>query len=156
MRLQPKYSWRACSSSAKQCLLSVNLKRFLIQIKNIKQNSKHKNAEFNNRPILAGEDLTPKNPLERERRLRIHREQRRKKRQQQTISLKIWAKIAVTKHVLLPDAFIPYQFMHQSIPAAPSLPPGGYCGAFANLALPGGRAFANPELLTRARFPIRI
>ena len=36
--------------------------------------------------------------------------------------------------------------------------PGG--GAFANVALPGGRAFANfranPELLTRMRFPIRI
>ena len=33
-------------------------------------------------------------------------------------------------------------------------------GAFANLALPGGRAFvnpgANPELLTRTRFPIKI
>ena len=38
----------------------------------MKQNSKHKNAEFNNRLlILAGEDLTPKNPLERERRLEI-------------------------------------------------------------------------------------
>ena len=60
--------------------------------------------------------------------------------------------------------------MHQSIPAAPSTPPG-YCGAiarlvslgdgaFANFELPGGRAFANPgaipELLTRTRFPIRI
>ena len=44
--------------------------------------------------------------------------------------------------------------MHQSIPPAPSSPPG-YCGAFArhvspgggafaNFALPGGRAFANP------------
>ena len=44
--------------------------------------------------------------------------------------------------------------MHQSIPAAPSTPPG-YCGAFArldsprggafaNFVLPGGRAFANP------------
>ena len=36
--------------------------------------------------------------------------------------------------------------------------PGG--GAFANVALPGGRAFANPganpELLTRTRFPINI
>ena len=36
--------------------------------------------------------------------------------------------------------------------------PGG--GAFANVALPGGRAFANPranpELLTRTRFAIRI
>ena len=60
--------------------------------------------------------------------------------------------------------------MHQSIPPAPSSPPG-YCGAFArlvspgsgafaNFALPGGRVFANPraipELLTRTRFPIRI
>ena len=59
--------------------------------------------------------------------------------------------------------------MHQSIPAAPN-PPPGYCGAFArlvspgggafaNFALSGGRAFANqeanPELLTRKRFPIR-
>ena len=61
--------------------------------------------------------------------------------------------------------------MHQSIPAASILSPPGYCGAFsrlvslgggafANFALPGGRAFANPganpELLTRTRFPVRI
>ena len=57
--------------------------------------------------------------------------------------------------------------MHQSIPAAPSPTPPGYCGAFArlvslgggefaNFALPGGWAFANPKLLTRTRFPIRI
>ena len=64
--------------------------------------------------------------------------------------------------------------MHQSTPAAPSPPPPSTpqaCGAFARLfspggeafakfALPGGWAFANPgvipELLTRARFPIRI
>ena len=60
--------------------------------------------------------------------------------------------------------------MHQSIPPAPSSPPG-YRGAFArlvspggeafaNFALPGGWAFANPrailELLTRTQFPIRI
>ena len=32
--------------------------------------------------------------------------------------------------------------------------PGG--GAFENFTLPGARAFANPELLTRTRFPIRI
>ena len=59
--------------------------------------------------------------------------------------------------------------MHQSIPATPSPPgllqafsrlvsPGG--GAFANFALRGGRAFANPgaisELFTRTQFPIRI
>ena len=51
------------------------------------------------------------------------------------------------------------------------LPPPGNCGAFArlvspgggtfaNVALTGGRGFANPranpELLTRTRFPIRI
>ena len=62
--------------------------------------------------------------------------------------------------------------MHQSILPAPSLPPPpGNCGAFArlvspeggafaNVALPWGRAFANPranpELLTRTRFHIRI
>ena len=51
-------------------------------------------------------------------------------------------------------------FMHQSIPPAPSTPPG-YCGAFAclvspgggaivNFALPGGRAFANPSGHSRA------
>ena len=54
----PKHSWRAVfSSSARQCLLSVNLKHF-----SCKQNSKQKNAEMS---ILAGEDLTPKNPLGR-------------------------------------------------------------------------------------------
>ena len=47
-----------------------------------KQNSKHKNAELS---ILAGEDLTPKNPLERERRLEIQRHnQQRWRRHQQT------------------------------------------------------------------------
>ena len=54
---------------------------------------------------------------------------------------------------------------------APPPPTPGYCrafarlvsprgGAFANFGLPGGRAFANhganPEFLTRTRFPIRI
>ena len=53
----------------------------------------------------------------------------------------------------------------------PTPPPPGYCGAFAhlvsprggafpNFVLPGGRAFANPaanpKLLTRTRFRIRI
>ena len=33
--------------------------------------------------------------------------------------------------------------MYQSIPAAPSSPPPGYCGAFAGLVSPGGGAFAN-------------
>ena len=50
--------------------------------------------------------------------------------------------------------------MHQSITAVPNHPPPGYCGAFANSALPGGRAFANPgaipKLLIRTWFPIRI
>ena len=50
--------------------------------------------------------------------------------------------------------------IHQSIPAAPTFPPPGFCealarlvspggGAFANFVLPGGRAFANPKVLTR-------
>ena len=47
-----------------------------------KQNSKHKNAELS---IPAGEDLTPKNPLERERPLQIQRrKQQRWRRHQQT------------------------------------------------------------------------
>ena len=62
--------------------------------------------------------------------------------------------------------------MHPSITAAPSPPPpratGGHFpalsvpegGAFANFALPGGRAFtkprAIPKLLARMRFPIRL
>ena len=59
--------------------------------------------------------------------------------------------------------------MHQSIPAAPIPPPGqlrGICtpcqsrgGALANLAWPGGRAFAypgaTPGVLTRSWFPTR-
>ena len=66
-----------------------------------------------------------------------------------------------------------FKLMYQSIPAAPTSPPPlpGYCGpfarlcsprggAFANFALPGYRAFANPgaipERLTRTRFPIKI
>ena len=99
------------------------------------RNSKLKNAELS---ILAGEDLTPKNPLERERRLKIQR--RKQQRWMETavtnsgtertslnefqmlkflkskwkqfwiISLiNIWANIAVTKHVLLADEFVPYR-----------------------------------------------
>ena len=88
--------------------------------------------------ILAGDDLTPKNPLERERRLEIliqRRKQQRWRQHQQTaeqrehhsmnvellkyftskwkrfwiISLNISANIAVTKHALLADEFIPYR-----------------------------------------------
>ena len=62
--------------------------------------------------------------------------------------------------------------MYQSIPAAPTSPaPPGYCGAFARLSSPRGGAFANfalpgywafanpgaiPELLNRTRFPIKL
>ena len=97
-----------------------------------KQNSKHKNAELS---ILAREDLTPKNPLERERRLEIQRRIEATKMETTSansgaegrllnefrmlkyfkskwkwlwiISLNMWANIAVTKHVLLADEFIP-------------------------------------------------
>ena len=54
----PKHSWRAVfSSSAKHCYY-----RWITSHFSCKQNSKHKNAELS---ILAGEDMTPKNPLER-------------------------------------------------------------------------------------------
>ena len=99
------------------------------------RNSKHKNTELS---ILAGEDLTPKNPLERERRLEIQR--RKQQRWMETAAtnsgtertslnefqmlkffkskwkrfwiislINIWANIAVTKHVLLADEFVPYR-----------------------------------------------
>ena len=99
------------------------------------RNSKLKNAELS---ILAGEDLTPKNPLERERRLEIQR--RKQQRWMETAAtnsgaertslnefqmlkffkskwkrfwiislINIWANIAVTKHVLLADEFVPYR-----------------------------------------------
>ena len=49
--------------------------------------------------------------------------------------------------------------MHQSIPAAPIPPPGRWGGALANLAWPGGRAFAypgaTPGVLTHSWFPTR-
>ena len=54
----PKHSWGAVfSSSAKHCYY-----RWITSHSSCKQNSKHKNAELS---ILAGEDLTPKNSLER-------------------------------------------------------------------------------------------
>ena len=100
-----------------------------------RQNSKHKNAELS---ILAGEDLTPENPLEREHRLEIQR--RKQQRWMKTAAtnsgaertsltefqmlkffkskwkrfriislINIWANIAVTKGVLLADGFVPYR-----------------------------------------------
>ena len=117
----------------KSCLFIV-CKTIILSYFSCKQNSKHKNAKFS---ILAGEDLTPKNPLERERRLEILIQGR--KQQMETastnsgaegtslnecrmlkyftskwklfwiISLNISANIAVTKHALLADEFIPYR-----------------------------------------------
>ena len=40
--------------------------------------------------------------------------------------------------------------MHQSTPAAPSPPPPGYCGAFANFVLPGGPSICQPRGHSRA------
>ena len=54
----PKHSWRAVVSSFAN---NVYYRRISSHF-SCKQNSKHKNAELS---ILAGEDLTPKNPLER-------------------------------------------------------------------------------------------
>ena len=78
-----------------------------------------------------------------------------------------------TGRLLFSETYVTVAVMHQSIPAAPSPPPPptplGCCGVFARLFSPGGRAFAtfalpgcrafanpgaNPELLTRTRFPL--
>ena len=116
------------SASAKQCLLS--------QYRWISSNFSCKSNRIANTrtPTVnprRGRFDTEK-PLERERRPEIQREQRSKRRRQQTaeqkqhhsmnfecwsnfkrklkrfwtISLKIWANIAVTKHVFLADEFI--------------------------------------------------
>ena len=42
--------------------------------------------------------------------------------------------------------------MHQSIPAAPCPTLPGLLRGICKFALPGGRAFANPELLTHPQF----
>ena len=83
--------------------------------------------------------------------------------------LNLWIFIVKRIATRFNTLIIDYFKMHQSIPAAPSPPPPGYCGAFArlvspwggafaNFVLPGGRAFANPgaipKFLTRTRFPI--
>ena len=63
----------------KSCLFIV-CKTIILSYFSCKQNSKHKNAKFS---ILAGEDLTPKNPLERERQLEILIQGRKQQRWRQ-------------------------------------------------------------------------
>ena len=95
-------------------------------------------------------------------------------RRQKTLKINLGWKIFNLNLILIYNRHTSYIIMHQSIPAVPSYPhkpppPGllrGICppgqsisprvGAFTNFALPGGRAFANPELLTCMGFPIRI
>ena len=125
----PKYSWRAVfSSSAKQCLLSVNLKPFLMQTEQQTQerrivnprrgrfdtekssgartptsNSAAQATKMETASTNSGAEGTSLNEF------RILKYFKSKWKRFWTISLNIWANIAITKHVLLADEFIPFR-----------------------------------------------
>ena len=125
----PKYSWRAVfSSSAKQCLLSVNLKPFLMQTEQQTQerrivnprrgrfdtekssgaraptwNSAAQATKMETASTNSGAEGTSLNEF------RMLKYFKSKWKRFWIISLNIWANIAVTKHVLLADEFIPYR-----------------------------------------------
>ena len=124
-----KYSRRAVfSSSAKQCLLSVNLKPFLMQTEQQTQerrivnprrgrfdtekssgartptwNSTAQATKMETASTNSGAEGTSLNEF------RMLKYFKSKWKRFWTISLKIWANIAVTKPILLADEFIPYQ-----------------------------------------------
>ena len=123
----PKYSWRAVfSSSAKQCLLSVNLEPFLVQTDQQTQerrlvnprrgrfekssgartptwNSTAQATKMETASTNSGAEGTSLNEF------RMLKYFKSKWKRFWIISLNIWANIAVTKHVLLADEFIPYR-----------------------------------------------
>ena len=122
-------TWRAVfSSSAKQCLLSVNLKPFLKQTEQQTQarwivnprrgkfdiekssgartptsNSTAQATKMETAATNSGADGTSLNEF------RMLKYLKSKWKRFWIISLNIWANIAVTKHVLLADEFIPYR-----------------------------------------------
>ena len=124
-----KYSRRAVfSSSAKQCLLSVNLKPFLMQTEQQTQerrivnprrgrfdtekssgartptwNSTAQATKMETASTNSGAEGTSLNEF------RMLKYFKSKWKRFWIISLNIWANIAVTKHVLLADEFIPYR-----------------------------------------------
>ena len=124
-----KYSRRAVfSSSAKQCLLSVNLKPFLMQTEQQTQerrivnprrgrfdtekssgartptwNSTAQATKMETASTNSGAEGTSLNEF------RMLKYFKSKWKRFWIISLKIWENIAVTKHVLLADEFIPYR-----------------------------------------------
>ena len=108
----PKHSWWAVfSSSAKQCLLSVNLKPFLMQTE--QQTQKHRivnpqRGRFDAKKMEtastnSGAEGTSLNEF------RMLKYFKSKWKRFWIISLNIWANSAVTKHVLLAAEFIPYR-----------------------------------------------
>ena len=125
----PKYSRRAVfSSSAKQCLLSVNLKPFLMQTEQQTQerrivnprrgrfdtekssgartptwNSTAQATKMETASTNSGAEGTSLNEF------RMLKYFKSKWKRFRIISLNIWANIAVTKHVLLADEFMPYR-----------------------------------------------
>ena len=125
----PKYSWRAVfPSSAKQCLLSANLKPFLMRTEQQTQehrivnprrgtfhtekssgartptsNSTAQATKMETAATNSGAEGTSLNEF------RMLKYFKSKWKRFWIISLNIWANIAVTKHVLLADEFIPYR-----------------------------------------------
>ena len=125
----PKYSWRAVfSSSAKQCLLSVNLKPILMQTEQQEQerrivnllrsifdtekssgartptwNSTAQATKMETASTNSGAEGTSLNEF------RMLKYFKSKWKRFWIISLNIWANIAVTKHVLPANEFIPYR-----------------------------------------------
>ena len=117
----PKHSWRAVfSSSAKQCLLSVNLKPFLMQTEqqtqerrivnprrgrfDTEKSSGARTPTWNSTASTnSGAEGTSLNEF------RMLKYFKSKWKRFWIISLNIWANIAVTKHVLLAADFVPYR-----------------------------------------------
>ena len=125
----PKHSWRAVfSSSAKQCLLSVNLKPFLMQTEQQTQerrivnprrgrfdtekssgartptwNSTAQATKMETASTNSGAEGTSLNEF------RMLKYFKSKWKRFWIISVNIWANIAVTKHVFLANEFIPYR-----------------------------------------------
>ena len=125
----PKYSWTAVfSSSAKQCLLSVNLKPFLMQTEqqtqerrivnphrgrfDTEKSSGARTPTWSSSAQATKMETTSTNSgaegtsLNEYRMLKYFKS---KWKRFWIITLNIWANIAVTKHVLLAAGFIPYR-----------------------------------------------
>ena len=122
----PKYSWRAVfSSSAKQCLLSMNLKPFLMQTEQQTRERRIVNprrGRFDTEKSSGARTPTWNSTVQATKmetnsgaegtslnEFRMLKYFKSKWKRFWIISLNIWANIAATKHVLLADEFLPYR-----------------------------------------------